>query len=186
MEDLIEYRDVPDHVGYRVGSDGSVWSAWKKTPGGRGSGQGHGIYVVSDTWKRARIKLITGQYPMVSLKKVDGKRRVYPLHRVVLWAFAGPKPKGMVCRHLDGDPHNNCADNLSWVTHQQNVNDTAAHGRLRIGERHPQARLTEVDVVSIRQRGAEGYTLDEIAEEFGVGRSNIGLIIQRKTWRHVK
>lgn len=26
----VEYRDIPEFPGYRVGSDGSVWSAWSR------------------------------------------------------------------------------------------------------------------------------------------------------------
>jgi hypothetical protein len=31
----VEYRDVPGFPGYRVGTDGSVWSCWERTAGGR-------------------------------------------------------------------------------------------------------------------------------------------------------
>src|SRR5215472_269740 len=30
----VDYRDIPGFPGYRVGDDGSIWSAWRK--GGRG------------------------------------------------------------------------------------------------------------------------------------------------------
>lgn len=51
------------------------------------------------------------------------------------------------------------------------------------GERHPDARLTEDDVRSIRQRASEGYAV--LAREYGVTRQNIRAIVTRRTWKHV-
>jgi len=43
-------------------------------------------------------------------------------------AFRGlPKP-GEVCRHLNGNPHDNRLDNLSWGTPSENMLDKARHG----------------------------------------------------------
>jgi hypothetical protein len=47
------------------------------------------------------------------------------------------------------------------------------------GEQHHNAKLTEAHVRAIR---AASGTLDEVAARFGVSRSNVGLIRQRKSW----
>lgn len=58
----------------------------------------------------------------------DGSRRVMSVHRLVLLAFAGPLPAGLVSRHLDGNPLNNRADNLRYGTYSENELDKVRHG----------------------------------------------------------
>lgn len=48
------------------------------------------------------------------------------------------------------------------------------------------AKVTEDDVREIRRLAALGITQREIAERFGVTRANIGLIVSRRNWVHVK
>ena len=53
------------------------------------------------------------------------------------------------------------------------------------GERVCHAKLTEYDVILIRQLYGEGTTQQVLADRFGVGRSNIGHIVNCRTWTHV-
>ncbi len=53
------------------------------------------------------------------------------------------------------------------------------------GEEHPRAKLTELDVKRIRARCAAGESLRSVARAFGVSRTNIRMIIRRRTWAHV-
>ena len=60
-------------------------------------------------------------YLVVKFWDKKKKRNVLKyIHRLVCAAFHGPA-KGRHCNHLDNDPQNNIADNLSWVTPSQNV-----------------------------------------------------------------
>lgn len=69
-----------------------------------------------------------GKYPTVCLS-VQGKCRAHAVHRLVLEAFVGPCPAGMLCRHFpDRDPYNNRLDNLQWGTPQENAADMRVHG----------------------------------------------------------
>lgn len=58
------------------------------------------------------------------------------VHRLVLAAFVGPCPDGLIGCHYDGNPANNNVENLRWDTHAANTADTLRHGR------HPQASKT--------------------------------------------
>jgi hypothetical protein len=63
--------------------------------------------------------------------KKDGKKTAVLLHRVILKAFKGPSPlPNMECHHIDHNTSNNSADNLMWVTRQENVNFVPKHHRL--------------------------------------------------------
>lgn len=47
----------------------------------------------------------------------------YQVHHLVLDAFVGKRPRGLECRHIDGNPTNNRASNLVWGTRAQNIED---------------------------------------------------------------
>jgi hypothetical protein len=53
------------------------------------------------------------------------------------------------------------------------------------GSRHSLAKLTEADVISIRQRFANGENILPIAKTMDVTRQTISGIVYRKTWKHV-
>ena len=51
-------------------------------------------------------------------------------------------------------------------------------------DNHPLARLTQANVEEIRQLYASGkYTQKQLANLFGVARTNISLIVNNKRWR---
>jgi hypothetical protein len=52
------------------------------------------------------------------------------VHKLVLEAFVGPAPDGLVCRHLNGDPADNRLENLCWGTRKENGEDASRHGTL--------------------------------------------------------
>lgn len=66
-------------------------------------------------------------YALVGLSRggVYGSRRV---HQLVLEAFVGPQPTGVVTRHLNGDPGDNRLCNLQYGTQSENLNDVVRHG----------------------------------------------------------
>jgi hypothetical protein len=138
-------------------------------------------------------------YAVVCLCRAGHAAR-HLVHRLVLEAFIGPRPEGMQCRHLDGDPTNNRPANLRWGTPAENGADAVRLGEkasgdrhgLRLhpescprGERHGQARLTEKAVRAILQLLASGEKQAALARVFGVSEMTISYIHTGKTWRHV-
>lgn len=65
----------------------------------------------------------------VSLSDHDGHESLRYVHVLVLEAFVGPRPDGLVTCHNDGDSANNRLDNLRWDTQSSNLHDTVAHGK---------------------------------------------------------
>lgn len=110
----------------------------------------------------------------------NGTVRHASVHELVCEAFHGPRPKDHEVGHGDGNPHNNRAANLRWVTSVQNAADRERHGRTRRGENHPNARLTDAAVAAIRSVLAaattrlQRYGLNKrLATEHGVSVSTI-------------
>lgn len=62
-----------------------------------------------------------------SLVRDDGKLVTRPVHAHVIITYVGPRPNGMMCRHLDGDPKNNNISNLKWGTAKENGEDRSRH-----------------------------------------------------------
>jgi hypothetical protein len=115
----IEYRDVPGWLGYRVGSDGSVWFAWINCRWGRR---------LTDRWKPMKIATHWKGYKYVNLTPAGGgKYKTFRVHRLVLEAFVGPCPEGMETRHLNGVRDDCRLNNLAWGTPDENRADIIAH-----------------------------------------------------------
>ena len=80
---------------------------------------------------------------------LESKRKDFKVHRLVLEAFVSPRPKGMMCRHLDGNKANNHLSNLAWGTNAENQADRVQHGTCNRGTRAPANILSESQVLEI-------------------------------------
>lgn len=125
-------------------------------------------------------------YKIVTLQIGRGKAYSVSVAPLVCEAFHGPKPRPeMQCAHLNGNSQDNRAENLAWVTPQENEEHKRAHGTKLLGERHHMAVLTEDDVRYIREARARGVKGTVLAKRFGVSTTQICDIHLRKSWRHV-
>lgn len=120
-------------------------------------------------------------YLAVSLCK-DGVKKTHQVHGLVCLAFIGNKSPGLQVAHYDGDKENCRLDNLRFCTAKENAADKHRHGTTVRGERHPKAKLTAIDVMTIRKINKSARA---IAEIYGVSPSNILSIRARKHWRHI-
>lgn len=68
-------------------------------------------------------------YPAVYPTRADGKRRLRPIHLLMMLAFDPPRPEGAEVRHLnDIKTDNRWPENLAWGTHQENAEDMVRNG----------------------------------------------------------
>lgn len=164
----VEYKTIDRFPGYRFGSDGSVWSS-----------------VRYPSWKIMYPFVAKTGHLRVGLT-MRGKQTSYFVHRLILEAFVGPRPdKEEGCHFPDRNPANNAISNLRWGTKKSNMADQLIHGTRCRGERNGNATLTEVEIIDIRNKYADGYLQIEIAEEYGIYQSRVSAIVMRKIWRHV-
>ena len=63
----------------------------------------------------------------VTLRK-NGRTYYCFVHKLVMDAFIGPRPRGLVTRHLNGNALDNRVVNLIYGTQLENVHDSMAHG----------------------------------------------------------
>lgn len=122
-----------------------------------------------------------------------GKSRRCGVHQLVAEAWLprpvraiGSKRGQFVVNHKDGDKLNNHASNLEYIASTANIFHARAHGLLSAkGEKNPHARLTEEQVVEIRNLYSEGWTQVRLAERFGVAQTSVSRIVLRESWAHV-
>lgn len=107
--------------------------------------------------------------------KIEGKKHY--IHILVLENFVGPKPSGLECDHIDGNPNNNKLENLQYLE--------ASINRSHKGEKHGMAKLSDKVVKAIKKLSHQGYYQRDIAELFEVSRSTISSIITGRTWSHI-
>jgi hypothetical protein len=167
-------KDIPGFPGYRVGSDGSMWSCHLPFGG------------LGNVWKKLiHLKTARSGYFFFSLRR-SGKNWQRGVHRLVLEAFVGPCPPGMEACHNNGIKTDNRLENLRWDTRKANARDRTLHGsQILIGSFNPNAKLTESDIIRIHALADSGKVQREIAAMFGVSETTIGFIRQGKTWKHV-
>lgn len=112
---------------------------------------------------------------------------MHKAHRVSYEMKHGTIPKGMsVCHTCDTPPCVN-PKHLFIGTQKDNIADAHSKGRLKngtsLGSLHGRSKLTEEQVGIILK---DTRTHRKIAEKYGVDRSTISFIKQRKTWKHVR
>lgn len=152
---------------------------WRRVPGTNCKISDQGRFYRQGIQKIIRRKT---RYIQIGLT-IDGKKQWPYIHALVLMAFAGPRPPGFECRHLNGNPHDNHLENLEWGTHTKNEQDKITHDRVLRGERHWKAKLTQEDIEAIRRTTGPRGLGNQLAEKYGVSNQHISKIRLGKLWR---
>lgn len=101
---------------------------------------------------------------------------------LVAEAFLGPRPKGLLVLHNDGNAKNNSVRNLRYGTQKENMQDSMRHGTRPKGRAHKCAKLTEKQVLEIRKSKETNVAL---GQRFGVDPSTVRLARIGKNWGHL-
>lgn len=125
-----------------------------------------------------------GGYYYVTLHKNKTKSNKM-IHRLVSMAFIdNPQNKSQV-NHIDGNKLNNVLENLEWVTQFENMQHSVDSGLSPKGEDSYLAKLTEKDVLAIREAYANNVSNKELSILYNVNRGAISSIVLGRTWKHV-
>ena len=179
---LVEtWKDIPEFRGsYQVSNMGRVRSVDRVVIYKNG-----GVRKLKG--KVLKPYLNTSGYEKVILYN-DNVGTTITVHRLVLETF---KPhvdmNDLDVNHMDGDKLNNHLTNLEWLTRRDNLTHAYDTGLIdNKGERSPNAKLSNVDVLEILQRLDTGELHEDIALDYGVNKSCISKINIGTTWRSVR
>lgn len=171
---------------------------WKDIPGYEG------LYQVSDTGivRALAVKKIRGRYVQdcgerilkqkqekrgyrqVALSR-SGIKRYFGVHQLVALAFIPNPLNKPTVNHKDGLKANNNQSNLEWATNKEQINHADSTGLRNIsGVNHKLSKLTEQDVIAIRQN-SDKLSLMQLARRYRLYRSTINKIRARTTWKHI-
>lgn len=126
------------------------------------------------------------EYQIINFMTIDGKKRTFRTHRLVLMAFNPIENMDKLeVNHIDGNKRNNNLSNLEWCTTSENQKHAFKTGlqKAKKGEKSNFSKLKEEDIQLIFQLRKQGKTQQQIAEVVGCSRSNISYILNKKTWQ---
>lgn len=124
--------------------------------------------------------------------RVDG--RLIKAHRFAWELINGPIPAGADLLHSCDNPPCCNPDHLAPGDASTNGRDMSTRGRhgawakperVARGIRHGAAKLTDVDVRSIRAAVVAGESISSLARRFAVSRQTIRGVRDGKNWRHI-
>jgi hypothetical protein len=123
-------------------------------------------------------------------KSINGRLTMIKVHRLAFEAYSGPIPEGMEVCHACDNPACYRVAHLFVGTHKQNIHDCIEKGRnsqppRRIGQDHPNAKLTEAKVREMLRLKREGLSIPKIAAAHNVNRTTVKRILAGKSWSHV-
>jgi hypothetical protein len=122
--------------------------------------------------------------------KFSVARSVWAPAHVVSWVLAhGSVPGGLFVLHRCDNPPCLRPSHLRPGTPKDNIQDMISKGRwgspAARGVRNAHAKLTEAQVVAIRERFEAGELREALAAAYGVTPTTVGCIVNGRLWRHV-
>lgn len=104
------------------------------------------------------------------------------VHRIVANAFLSKPIGSNYVNHKNGIKNDNRVDNLEWVTASENQLHSKKTGLSKTGQYHSQAKLTNADVIFIRDNYSLGTPF--LSDKFKVSKSTICKIAHGKSRKH--
>jgi len=112
--------------------------------------------------------------------RLSGKERF--THRIAYEAWVAPLEPKKVIMHTCDTPACCNPDHLKQGTHGENNRDCAAKGRKPKGSKNGNAKLTEYQVLKIREWYFGGMSQDELSKIFNISRVQLRKIIYNINW----
>ena len=133
-------------------------------------------------WKSTILNTGYGQFSIKAIHKYSSHRVAYSLFNNIELTN-----EQFILNSCDNIPCCN-PHHLRIGTHLENMKDMKDRKRTFIpsGEKHPNVKLTEKDVLEIRSKYIpRKYSIYKLAEEYNITYQTVHDIIKRKKWKHI-
>ena len=129
-------------------------------------------------WKASTDK---GGYAVMS-----HRHKTMRAHRSSWLLHHGEIPEGLIIRHRCDNPTCTNPRHLETGSVADNSQDMIERGRSLFGSKNHKAKITEVDVLKIREMYANSEDSQrDIAKHFGINDRSVSHIVRGLTWRKV-
>lgn len=176
------WKDVKDYEGsYQVSNLGRIKSLDRMVMYSTGFPRLHkGKYVAKTPDKDGYFKVCLCN-PLLNEKH-------FFVHRLVATAFIPNPSNKPVTNHLNGVKTDNRVENLEWATISENTQHSFDN-KLQVapkGSESKCSKLLDCQVLKIRYLYETGnYTRKLLGEMFNISSSNILVIVNKKSWKHI-
>lgn len=117
------------------------------------------------------------------------QNKTWKSHRYAFQHYKGPIPKGLIVRHKCDNTRCCNPRHLLVGTQKDNSADMIRRKRARyrplIGVDNPRTKVTPEQVLRVMELSKAGVQQGNIATMTGTTRTNVGAIIQGRTWSHL-
>ena len=132
----------------------------------------------------------TGAITKFGYGKFSVAKNMWELAHIVSWVLAnGPVPDGLFVMHRCDNPPCIRPSHLMTGTAKDNAQDMISKGRWGYpsakGVRNRGAKLTNEQVIAIRERFAAGEPRKALSAKYGISPGTASKIINGRSWRHV-
>lgn len=132
------------------------------------------------------LKLNGTAYKRFSVADPPGKPLKVRVHQLAGYQWFGSRAlaSGHMVRHLDGRGHNNHRGNLAVGTPHDNIMDTPGHVRRAhaLKAARTRRRLTFAQAEELRRKRVEGASYRLLCVEYGLCKSLVSYIVNRRTY----
>lgn len=153
------WKPIPGYLNYKVSNLGRVKSIGEN---------GMVLRPIRDTGGYLKVNLSEG-----------GRRQEWKIHKAVMTAFVGERPRGLQVNHIDEDKTNNCLSNLEYVTPKRNANHGTRNARISKAvsgiKRSPESRRRIKQAAAKRRRPVQCIETGFIYETASMADRAIGL-----------
>lgn len=114
-----------------------------------------------------------------------GKMSTDYAHRISFRLFREEIPNGLNVLHTCDNPPCVNPNHLFLGTQKDNGSDCRIKGRTSRGSGRPLSKLSEDQVIKIRNLHSEGARQIDLVKKFRVSKTTICIIVNKKAWKHI-
>jgi hypothetical protein len=116
-------------------------------------------------------------YLYVKIPFIDKYKNLF-IHRLVAQYFI-PNPETLPqVNHLNGNPHDNRAENLEWISAKDNIGHAWDNGLVKRVLQGSHKRITDRMVLEVRELRSKGNTIKHISQQVGISIRSVNDILR--------